>query len=300
MQDLGTLGGSFTLATGVNDSGAVVGYGDTPEGATHAFLWTAEAGMQDLGVPAGGRYDVSVALAINNRNAISGSVSNSAGAEAAFYWTATMGFILLTPGSVDGQGMNDFAALTGTDQQGTLTQAYLWDPSRGRLKGLGLLPGGVQSFGYDVNNLGNVAGQAVTSSGDFHPMFWSQATRMLDLGVPPNMDSGIANAINDHDEVVGETLSTADQSAVGFYWSQSTGRVELIALPNRTFTIVSGINNCGMIVGECQADRFPTRAVLWETYSSRPRGLGTLLGGSVSAALGLNNRGQVVGWADVP
>src|SRR5690242_19299891 len=76
MQDLGTLGGTSAFATGVNDTGAVVGYGDTPEGSVHAFLWTAEAGMQDLGLPAEGRYDVSIATAINNKYEISGSVSN--------------------------------------------------------------------------------------------------------------------------------------------------------------------------------------------------------------------------------
>jgi probable HAF family extracellular repeat protein len=101
MQDLGTLGGSSSFATAVNDDGAVVGFSDTSEGTTHAFLWTAEEGMQDLGVP-DGRYDTSFARAINNKNEISGSVSNTSGAEAAFYWTATTGFILLTPGTVDG------------------------------------------------------------------------------------------------------------------------------------------------------------------------------------------------------
>jgi len=305
MQDLGTLGGSSSVATAVNDDGAVVGFSATSEGTTHAFLWTAEDGMQDLGVP-DARYTTSFARAINNKNEISGSVSNSNGAEAAFYWTATTGFIVLSlgnPSTVDGQGINDFAELTGSgaDIQGILTEAYLWSPSRGRVRGLGFLPGGVYSSGFDVNNLGNVAGQAETSSGDFHPIFWSRGTGMLDLGVPPTADFGVARGINDHDEVVGETwLSTTGGSGVGFYWSQSTGMVELITLPRRIFTIVSGVNNRGMIAGQCQGDRVPTRAVLWESYSSMPRDLGALPGGSVSAALGLNNRGQVVGWGDVP
>ena len=297
MQDLGTLGGSSSFATAVNDDGAVVGFSDTTEGSTHAFLWTAGEGMQDLGVP-GGTYDISFARSINKKGEISGSVSNSSGAEAAFYWTATTGFIILAQGTSDGGGINDFTALTGTQERGSVNQGYLWYPSRGRLRGLGLLPGGDASAAFDVNNLGNVVGSASTGSGDYHPIYWSPATGMLDLGVLATGDFGVANAINDNDEVVGESHQTS--TGVGFYWSQSTGLVELVTLPRRTFTIVSGINDRGMIAGQCQGDVAPTRAVLWKNYSSNPRDLGALPGGSVSAALGLNNHGQVVGWADIP
>src|SRR5439155_15224409 len=147
----------------------------------------------------------------------------------------------------------------------------------------------------------SVAGQAETSSGDSHPMFWSRATGMLDLGVPPTADFGVANAINDHDEVVGETwLSTIGSNTAGFYWSQSTGRVELITPPRRIHSVANDINNLGMIAGLCVGDQIPSHAALWHSYSSRPRDLGTLPGGSVSAARGLNNQGQVVGWSDVP
>ena len=48
--DLGTLGGSDSYATKVNDAGQVVGYsyiaGDVEN---HAFSWTKQGGMVDLG-----------------------------------------------------------------------------------------------------------------------------------------------------------------------------------------------------------------------------------------------------------
>lgn len=301
MQDLGTLGGTSSIATAVSNDGVVVGYSDTTEGTSHAFFWTAEGGMQDLGVP-DARYLVSNARAINNKNEISGVLANSRGALTAFYWTASTGFTVL-PLDVDVNGMNDSAEITGTGVAQGIVQAFIWDPLTGKTKTLGFLPGSSDySYGLDVNNLGNVAGESFTSSGTFHPTFWSRTTGMLDLGVPPDVDFGAANALNDHNEVVGETwLSTTGGSGVGFYWSQSTGRVALVTLQNRVFTIASGINNRGKIVGQCEGDSLaaPTRAVLWESYASKPRDLGTLPGGSVSGALGLNDRGQVVGWGNV-
>ena len=293
LQDLGTLGGSNSIATAVNDHGTVVGYSETTEGPQHAFLWTADTGMQDLGVPGNGFYDISNARSINNRGEVSGVIANMSGGLATFYWNAATGFTVLARGIPDAHGMNDFGAVTGTESVGPLIQAYLWYPTQGRLRALGILPGDMTSNGEDVNNLGNVVGYGYATSGNTHAIYWSPATGMLDLGVLVAGDNGAALAINDNDEVVGYSSQTASGS--GTYWSQSTGMVGLAPLPGRLYTSARGINNRGMIVG--QSD---TEAVVWESYTSVPRALGTLPGGSPTSALSLNNRGQVVGYADVP
>jgi probable HAF family extracellular repeat protein len=51
VQDLGHLGGGYSGATGINDSGQVVGVSSTSDGKQHAFLYDASATpeMQDLG-----------------------------------------------------------------------------------------------------------------------------------------------------------------------------------------------------------------------------------------------------------
>ena len=54
MVDLGTLGGSRSVAYGVNESGQVMGWSETAGIAgPHAFLWTLAGGMVDLGTLGG-------------------------------------------------------------------------------------------------------------------------------------------------------------------------------------------------------------------------------------------------------
>ena len=50
LTSLGTLGGSYSIATGINDAGQVVGYSDTATGLQHAFITGPNGvGMTDLG-----------------------------------------------------------------------------------------------------------------------------------------------------------------------------------------------------------------------------------------------------------
>jgi probable HAF family extracellular repeat protein len=76
MQDLGTLGGSFSGADGINNSGQVVGYSYTASGQNHGFLWQ-DGTMSDLNdlIPAGSGWTLYVAWAINNAGQIVGTGS---------------------------------------------------------------------------------------------------------------------------------------------------------------------------------------------------------------------------------
>jgi probable HAF family extracellular repeat protein len=69
--DLGTLGGTFSFPSAINDKGEVVGRSTTVASgiSTHAFVWTARTGMIDLGTLGGA---TSRAAAVNNHGQVAG------------------------------------------------------------------------------------------------------------------------------------------------------------------------------------------------------------------------------------
>jgi probable HAF family extracellular repeat protein len=72
MQDLGTLGGSESMAQAISDLGQVVGTADTPAGTALAFSWTAAGGMRALPMPKGARE--ANALGVNRLGDIVGYI----------------------------------------------------------------------------------------------------------------------------------------------------------------------------------------------------------------------------------
>ena len=86
MTDLGTLGGSTSVAYAINSASQVVGYASPPTGSVHAFLYSGGK-MTDLGAFG----DASVAEAINTSGVVVGTAyvvnSNGTAAWHAFIYT---------------------------------------------------------------------------------------------------------------------------------------------------------------------------------------------------------------------
>ena len=74
--DLGTLGGTFSVAADVNARGQVAGESSTAGDEIHAFSWTETGGMVDLGTLGG---TGSGALAVNDRGQVIGAGITAAG-----------------------------------------------------------------------------------------------------------------------------------------------------------------------------------------------------------------------------
>jgi probable HAF family extracellular repeat protein len=124
--NIGSFGGAINnAAQDINDWGEVVGYSDlSGDTTTHAFLWTKETGIQDLGTLSGDTS--SYAIGINNLGQVVGQSCDASGNCRAFLWkNGTMIDLntLLRPGTslyLNGAfAINDEGEIVGVAYQAT-------------------------------------------------------------------------------------------------------------------------------------------------------------------------------------
>lgn len=178
MRQIGTLGGTSSVAFAVNDSALIVGGARTATGEQHAFLYY-DGVMHDLGTLGG---NLSTARGINNRGqVVGGSRLAQSGQRHAFLYEAGQ---LRDLGTLGGNFSEAFAINERGDIVGQAETAqgerHAFFYRDGRMIDLGTL-GGTFSVAFGINNRGEIVGQSETATGEFHGFLYENGV-MIDLG----------------------------------------------------------------------------------------------------------------------
>jgi probable HAF family extracellular repeat protein len=296
MQDLGTLGGNFSQAQGINASGTVVGFSALADNVTyHAFLWTAAGGMQDLGAPGG---TSSVATAINSRGQIAGYSISTSGTTIVYHailWTSGVPRFLGTLGGKgsDAQALNDDGAVVGNAQiKNGHYHAMMWTLAGG-MHDLGTLGiDGGAAFG--INKDGEVVGVSGTFRAHDLPFSWTAAGGMKNLIPHYVYIGGSASAINRYGNIAG-WVKAANNHTYPALWTAG-GIKQFPTLGGDA--AASAISGGNQLAGFSYNSSQQFHAVIWDRTGAITD-LGTL-GGTNSQAWGINSAGQVVGESALP
>lgn len=218
VRDLGTLGGSYSFAFGINAGGDAVGVSATSTGQERAFLWK-NGTMTDLGTLEGG--ESSGARGINGSGDVVGTSGTAEGQSHAVLWRQG---VITDIGTFDGFGSSSANSINGLGQVvghsfgGEIggPHAFLWQ--NGAMTDLGTL-GGPWSMAFDINDRGQVVGDSrVSEENDMviHAFLWQNGV-MTDLGTLGGNTSH-AQGINADGDVVGWS-ETADGVTHVVQWS---------------------------------------------------------------------------------
>ena len=254
--DLGTLGGNYSYAAGINDSGQVAGNSTLAGVITHAFRTTANEPINpstdDLGTLGGMS---SWAYAINDSGQVAGySVTSLTSSGYAYHAFRT----------APNQSINP-----ATDDLGTF--------------------GGQDSYAYGINNIGQVVGAADVGGSYAEHAFVHGGSGSLslltdDLGTLGGLNSE-ALAINNEGLIVGDAYTTGNAEHAFLYCDGSMQDLNNLIAANSgwTLTAATAINNFDQIVGYGTVGGV-THAFLLTTVPE-PSTL-TLLGGSAVGLVG--------------
>ncbi len=330
--DLGTLGGTFSIAFGINDKGQIDGLSTTPgDEVTHGFF--LENGvMTDMGTLGGpnsqalfgpGEAPQATGLAENGIPDPNGEDFCGLGTNLIclnFVWQNGVMTPLPTLGGNNAQGSD----INGQGQIAGMAENSVADPNcpgpqvlqfrpavwtQGKIQALPVSLGDPEGAAFGINNRGDVVGGSGTCAAydlrygvplqPRHALLWrTGSVKPIDLG---NLGGAINNtgyAINDLQQVVGASDVSGDQFQHAFFW-QHGEMTDLGTLPGDVASAATGINNRAQAVGVSMDAAGDGRAFLWQN------GVITDLNSLIPPnsplylmhACSINSQGQIVGFA---
>jgi probable HAF family extracellular repeat protein len=304
VKDLGTLGGTFSLAGGLNDKGQVEGYATLPhDTATHAFLWRNGV-MTDLGTLGG--PNSTAAFRPSEKREVGGYAETSSpdpnGEDfcgfgthlicLAFVWHKGVMTPLPTLGGNNGaaHGFNNrgqvvgFAENTTKDPTCVAPQVLQFKPvvsekdwDKDDVQELPTFPGDPDGDALAINDKGQAAGTSGNCARpNFHALLWQRDEvesqnedardrwTVADLGNLGGTKNNVPLDINNESQVVGFSDLRGDTTNHAFLWTKEDGMQDLGTLPGDAFSVADGINDEGQVVGGSSDIHGNGRAFLWQ------------------------------------
>lgn len=260
-------GDSFSEAADINDAGRVVGYSTHPGTAfIHGFVWSAGGGLTELQDGLAGPDGDSSPAAVNALGVVAGHahLGDVYQPPHAALWRAGSSRPV-DLGTGYGSGSGSFAS--GINRAGVAVgghvraqsaplRAALWTAD-GTLHDLGTLGGSdpnpyaTESEAYDVNDAGQVVGEALPTAGvPLHGFLYQNGT-MRDLGtLGGNGEATVATAINNRGVITGFSQNRAGHTDA-FLWRNGIMRDLGSLSPDFRYRSSSGadVNDAGTVVG---------------------------------------------------
>jgi probable HAF family extracellular repeat protein len=296
--DLGTLGGMYSYAYGINNAGVIAGAAATPTQSggisQTAFLWDDDLHTISLGTLGGsGCPDCSSEAGGPNAKGVSPILSET--------------------GEIDPNG-EDFCAF-GTHRQ---CLAAIW--KSGTMTALSNLKGGNNGQAYWTNNHGQTVGLAENGTADstcstgtpfqvlrFEAVVWEPNGKIRELRPLQGDTVGYAFGINENGQAVGVTGLCSNTQAPpivpgtraphAVLWEKDGTPVYLGSLSGNVFTIPADINDSGVVAGASLYRDGTIHPFLW-TREKGIQDLGTFPGAfltGIPCCHTLNNKGDAVG-----
>jgi len=289
--DLGTLGGDIlSSASGVNNSGQVVGYSYTNSEYPNAFFYSGGTMNEILSGDAKG---------INDSGQVVGFIAGFSNSYAFLYSggiTTNLGTLPGGGGSI-AIGINNSGQIVGFSQTYGSDRAFLY--SGGTMIDIGTFSGGGGSSASAINDNGQIVGYAITSSSSMQAFLYSGGT-MIDIGTPFGATWSEASDINNNGDVVGNFMPGSGSGYNHAFLYRNGTMIDLGTPPGGTWSQANSINNYGQVVGSFMTtndNSSYTHAFLYSggTITNLKSLIDINSGWSSLDARGINDMGQIVG-----